>query len=344
LAIRVADEYETAARKKRTLAQLQRVLSEMHQLVNGEAVIPKTLRAFVSEWLEQKKPETAPATLTFYTNSARKFISFLAQKADAPLGAIIKRDLIAYRNTLAQGLAPKTVNHHLTLVRMLFKAARREEFIAEDPSEFVDTVRRVPVQSRRTFTLDEITSVLSVSDPEWRSMILFGLYTGQRLGDIASLCWANLDLTVSQVHFVVGKTGQQMVLPLAPALSRHLLSLPAQSASLDTPLHPRAYGIIKAQGRCGTLSNQFSDLLCLAGLRQKKSHQAALNGRSARRQNGELSFHCLRHSTTSLLHAAGIPAAVTQAYVGHASEAVHALYTHVGAENLKAAANALPEL
>jgi integrase len=27
---------------------------------------------------------------------------------------------------------------------------------------------------------------------EWRSMILFGLYSGQRLGDIAKLTWANI--------------------------------------------------------------------------------------------------------------------------------------------------------
>jgi integrase len=57
-----------------------------------------------------------------------------------------------------------------------------------------------------------------------------------------------------------------------------------------------------------------------------------------------LSFHSLRHSATSFLHEAGIPAAVAQAFVGHDSEAIHALYTHVGAESLQKAANALPEL
>jgi hypothetical protein len=31
------------------------------------------------------------------------------------------------------------------------------------------------------------------ANDEWRSMILFGLYTGQRLGDIATLRWNNLD-------------------------------------------------------------------------------------------------------------------------------------------------------
>ena len=35
---------------------------------------------------------------------------------------------------------------------------------------------------------------LSVADDEWRSMILFGLYTGARLSDVASLTWENIDL------------------------------------------------------------------------------------------------------------------------------------------------------
>ncbi len=38
---------------------------------------------------------------------------------------------------------------------------------------------------RWPFTVDQLRTVLSVADPEWKSMILCGLYTGQRLSDIA---------------------------------------------------------------------------------------------------------------------------------------------------------------
>ncbi|MGA8659217.1 MAG: hypothetical protein WB586_24060 [Chthoniobacterales bacterium] len=33
--------------------------------------------------------------------------------------------------------------------------------------------------------------MVDVADPEWQSMILFGLYTGQRLGDVARLTWVS---------------------------------------------------------------------------------------------------------------------------------------------------------
>jgi integrase len=67
--------------------------------------------------------------------------------------------------------------------------------IADDPGEFVDPVRaKGERQGKRLFKLEQLRVLLEVADPEWRSMILFGLYTGQRLGDIARLTWANLDL------------------------------------------------------------------------------------------------------------------------------------------------------
>jgi len=42
---------------------------------------------------------------------------------------------------------------------------------------------------KRPFILNELRAVLDVADLEWKSMILFGLYTGQRLADIATLRW-----------------------------------------------------------------------------------------------------------------------------------------------------------
>ena len=44
---------------------------------------------------------------------------------------------------------------------------------------------------RRAFTLSEIKRILRAcgEDAEWRGLVLFGLYLGQRLGDLAKLTW-----------------------------------------------------------------------------------------------------------------------------------------------------------
>jgi integrase len=83
-----------------------------------------------------------------------------------------------------------------------------------------------------------VKRLLAIADDEWRSLILFGLYTGQRLGDLAALTWANVDLERSEVRFVTGKTGRQQIIPLAQPLRKHVDTL-AVGDSPRQPLHPR---------------------------------------------------------------------------------------------------------
>ena len=80
------------------------------------------------------------------------------------------------------------------------------------------------------------------------------------------------------------------------------------------------------------------------GLRAKQNHQSRGIGRAAKRASSQLSFHSLRHTAVSLLKDAEIPQAVVQELVGHDSEQMSALCTHVGREALEGAAAALPEI
>lgn len=181
-----------------------------------------------------------------------------------------------------------------------------------------------------------------MADDEWRSLILFGIYTGQRLGDLAKLRWANVDLLKADVRLKTAKTGRVMIIPMAEPLRRHVESLPI-SDDPQAPVHPRASRLMETQGKSGGLSNQFADLLADAGLREKKPHRSEGKTRNGRREINPLSFHSLRRTATTFLHEAGIPAAVAQALIGHDSEAMHELYINVGREALQKAANALPE-
>jgi integrase len=189
-------------------------------------------------------------------------------------------------------------------------------------------------------TLASASVALEVADPEWRSMILFGLYTGQRLGDIARLTWANIDLPGQRLRLTTQKTGKTLIIPMAEPLARHVESL-CVSDDPQAPIHPRALGFLEAQGKTGGLSNQFADLLAQAGLRAP-AHRTKGIGRE--KERSALSFHSLRHTATTLLHEGGVPAAVAQALIGHDSEAIHQVYVSVGEDALRKAANALPDL
>ena len=175
-------------------------------------------------------------------------------------------------------------------------------------------------------------------------MILFGLYTGARLSDVASLTWENVDLPARELRFIAKKTGKTIILPLDGPLAAHSETLPAAD-SARTPLHPRAFSIVEKQGKTGHLSNQFTDLLAQAGLRKKQPHRKTNDKEQGRRRRNEgLSFHCLRHTAVTRLKEAGIPQAVVMELVGHENEEMSQHYTRVGRTALEGAARAFPDL
>lgn len=166
LAQKLAEEYETAARNKRTARQVRKVISTLHRDITGQEVISISLRKFVEQWLAAKKHETARTTHTFYTSATDKFLTWLGARADHDIGEVTRENVLAFRNEEAGSLAPKTVNHDLKCLRMVFKAAKRDGVISEDPTEFVETVRERADKSRRPFTIPELKRVLEACDPD----------------------------------------------------------------------------------------------------------------------------------------------------------------------------------
>ena len=85
------------------------------------------------------------------------------------------------------------------------------------------------IRKRRAFTLSEIKRILKAcgDDAEWRGLVLFGLYLGQRLGDLAKLTWRAVNLETGEIAFTTRKTGRRIVLPLVQPLGDYLASLPA---------------------------------------------------------------------------------------------------------------------
>jgi integrase len=180
---------------------------------------------------------------------------------------------------------------------------------------------------------------LRVAKGEWRGLILFGLYTGQRLGDIARLLWINLNLDRGDISFVTSKTGRQQIIPIASTLREYIENELPASDDPKAPLFPKAFQTIDNQGnRVASLSRQFyEDVMTEAGLVPARTHKKKGAGRTGRRAANELSFHCLRHTATSLMKEAGIPESVVRDLVGHESKVVSANYTHVDEDAKRAA-------
>jgi len=342
-ALKIADAYEAAAKGQRSARQIRQVILDLHEQATGEAMATATVREQVEKWLARKAAATKASTLAFYRGSTNNFVRFLGDRADKDISEITRDDISGFRDREAERVAAKTANHGLKCIRMFFKDAMRDKLIAEDPTEFVEAVRRGQTTELRPFTMGELAAVISVADSEWTSLVYFGVYTGQRLGDLARLTWQNVDLERNEIRLVTGKTGRRQIIPIAAPLLKHIESLPAGDEP-DQPIHPRAFDTLEQEGKTGSLSNQFTDVLVQAGLREKKSHKSTGKGRGARRERNPLTFHSLRRTATTLLHEAGVPAAVAQQLIGHDSEAMHQIYVNVGKPALIEAADTMPDV
>jgi integrase len=339
-AAREADTWEEVAKNKKIARKACAALNDLFTTLYGEdSGKVSTTRAFLTTWLETKKPETGPATFAAYTKTCGSFLGFLGARADSDIAEVARKDLVDFRNTLAASRAAGTTNRYLRVLKTVFKAAHRDGCVPANPAEHVDIVKATRGgESKRAFTIEELRAVLAVAGDEWRSLIRFGLYTGQRLADLATLTWANIDLDHGVIRLTTRKTRKPLTIPIAAPLNAHIAQLP--SSDLPTaPIHPRAFGIIQSQGKPAVLSNQFAELLISAGLRGKSSRATG-----GRRTTSALSFHSLRYTAVSMLHEAGNAQATVQEYVGHDSAAMSAVYTHVGTEALKKAAASLPEI
>ena len=339
----VADQLERAAQSKGNLARLRRNFAEFCREHFGSEAPTLSVREYAQQWLDRRRVETSHGTQRRYRNAIDNWLEFLGPNADRGIEEITEAQVFAFRDARATASATLTANTELKIIKMIFRSARRQGYLFEDPAEGVKTVKNRTNFARRPFSIDELRAVLALADDEWQSLIKFGLYTGQRFGDLALLTWPQIDLERDEIRLTTRKTGKLLLIPIAAPLREHLLAIAGDDPR--APVHPRAYATVSAQfERVGTLSNQFSDLLVACGLRGPQPHRSKGIGRSGKRAGLDLSFHSLRHTAVSLLKDAGVPDAVVMALVGHESAAMSHRYTHVGKEALARAAKTLPEV
>ncbi|HQL20588.1 MAG TPA: tyrosine-type recombinase/integrase [Opitutaceae bacterium] len=336
-ALRIANEWESAWQKKVTTSQAKVVLNDILEMVGAQKMATKTVGQLFDEWLAEKKDEVSPGSFDQYTGVLKNARIYLGKAVEKDVRDVSRFDIIAARTSIAEAISPSAANKMLDHLRMVFKYAVDNELIDRSPMVKIKNAV-IPEGSkgtRRGLTLPEVRRLLAIVSPLWRGLILVGLYTGQRLGDVVRLQWGHLVKEVvegSEMHLIsvrTRKTKRWVRIPAAPPLLNHLLSIRPSDPEPSDPVFPAGVALLDKKGRVARLSNQFYDHLVLAGLAPKRQKANTGNGHSRRRKVNALSFHCLRHAATSLLKAAGVPQAVVMDIIGHESPEISAIYTHI---------------
>jgi integrase len=161
----------------------------------GTGLVSQTARTFVASWLERTRGEVSASTRTKYEQTARLWLESLSGKADLDMTTIRQNDIARFRDEQARRVSTGTANGMLKIVRVLLGAAEADGIVQRNEARFVKRLKVVGEENaRRPFTLPELQRILEACDAEWRALVMFGFYTGARLGDLAALTWQNLDL------------------------------------------------------------------------------------------------------------------------------------------------------
>jgi integrase len=342
-ALEIAKNYEWIVQGRLSARGAREIMMELYREKFGVAVPVATVEGFISNWLKTKESTISPGAFDVYKIVTRKFLRFLGDSAKTDIASITRQHIVSFRDLLVVDHSPSTVNSQLSTVKLVFHDATRDGFLSENPAEYVDMVRVPKKAVRHAFTQEQLRAILKVASGEMRSLILFGIYTGQRLGDLCSLLWSNLDLEEGTIRLITSKTQTTLTIPIAGALREHIATLPV-SDDPSAPVHPKAFKAYASTAKARPICKEFALLLAQVGLRDASEVNAGTGKGRHRRNSQELSFHSLRHTAVSMLKAAGIPLATVKEYIGHSSDQISDRYTHVGIESLRTAADSFPRL
>jgi integrase len=309
-------------------------LNEILESAGEGPIRTKTVRDFFTNWLAGKKLSTKDSTFFHYRSAISAFLDGLGSRADKSLSSLSPGDIEKFRDSRTRtGVSAATVRQDVKAIHSVLSTARRQGLILYNPAEAIDLPRSKSL-AREVFTPDEVRTLLEVAPPQWKTAILLGYYTGQRISDVVSLSWDKVDLAEGVIFYTQTKTGRRVEVPIHSELETHLLTIAG-----DAP-----HGLLcPTLAKCGTgggcgLSNQFAALMDKAGVdrcqaQSSRNHKFSLK-----------SFHSLRHSFSSALANAGFSSDVRMKLTGHKSADVHQRYTHVQLEPLRMAIAALPGL
>jgi integrase/recombinase XerD len=266
----------------------------------------------------------APLTLAAYARDLQDFWEFLEARGREQWGAVTLTDLKDYLAALeARGLAACSRARKLSALRQFFRFLEREEAVAANPAELLDSPR-LPRRLPKVLGEREVEALLAAPNPatpagQRDGALLEVLYaTGLRVSELVGLTLKQLDLRRGVVR-PLGKGSKERVVPMVALAVEKLQLYLSQGRPRLLQGRPSPYVFLNRRG--GKLSRQgFWKIL--------KNYAREMGLR-------DLSPHTLRHSFATHLLSRGANLRVLQLLLGHADLATTQIYTHLDAARLK---------
>lgn len=337
----VADE--TAALES-IVGKLEGRKAELARLQNEQNPPLPISRAWSEFLASPNRPDSGDSTLRQYEFQWSAFADWIKAKQGetTTLRDVTKELAEEYAGQLNHGrLSPSTCNKHLNLLTLVFRVLKHKAKLTNNPWEEIQR-KRVVTHSRRELTIDELKSVCQGATGELRTLFAIGIYSGLRLGDCATLRWAEVDLPRNMIRRIPNKTARRnprpVIVPIHPVLQQRLAETPANERG--EYVQPEIASLYQKRSDLVTdmVQNHFKSCginLHKPGTGEDSKSTIGKDGKPGTTKNRkraviEVGFHSLRHTFVSLCRESNAPLAVVESIVGHSSPAMTRHYTHVG--------------
>jgi integrase/recombinase XerD len=179
-----------------------------------------SLKGMISAFLSTRRLRNlSPNTITFYCQHLNKFLEFIESRyPDVSLEQIDHTILREYVSGLKENHSAGGVNHHIKVLKILFKFMVEEGVICDNPSKKVSRIR-TDQTAIATFSNSQIMAMLEVTKyqmdfPGIRNYALITLLydTGCRISELLELKVEDIQLD-EKILTVKGKGGKGRVVP-----------------------------------------------------------------------------------------------------------------------------------
>ena len=293
----------------------------MQKLLSGESineptiVIKRTFKEFSKEWFKtyvvtNNKRSEQQSKETILRLHLTPFFGAMS------LDEITSHSIEQYkRSHQATGAHPKTINNQLTVLKKLMHSA-----IEWGELETIPVIKclKVPPCKIRFLSQEESHKLYGdFTEPYWRSMVVVGLFTGMRLGELIGLQWEDVDFEEHLVHVRRAIVRGEVTSPK----SHKSRSIP-MSTSLDDLLfqmrEPKGLVFHQEDGNPVT----------------PKQAECGLWRLCSRTGIKKIGWHALRHTFASQLVMKNVPMRHVQQLLGHSSIVMTERYAHLAPHTL----------
>jgi len=209
-----------------------------------------------------------------------------------------------------------TVNREVSCLRRMLNWAVRKDLVSQNPIQGKIDMLPEPEPRDRYLTPEEAQRLVSMCVPHLEPLVILGLQTGMRLGEVIGLRGAEGDLRANVVRLPGKRTkdADKRIVPLnGEALAVLVLAQGKRLAGCDLVFH--------RDGRTlGSIRNAFLGACRRAGIKG-------------------VTFHTLRHTFCSWCVQAGISLQVVGEIVGHSTIYMTVRYAHLAPSQKVSAVN-----